>query len=125
MNRILASAIAATSLVSTAQAVPGGKLMVLQKGGWTCEIPGDANTLATEKPELAFQTIADSSYVAPDSSTGTYLRLADRVTLTSGVFSGRKFVMDGEEIMREVTQDDVPNGIRCVHAGPTRVATPG
>lgn len=125
MKRILLTAIATMTLANAAQAVPGGKLMVLQKGGWTCEIPGDANTLATEKPELAFKTIADSSYVGPDSSTGTYLRLADRVTMTSGMFSGRRFVMDGEEIMREVTQDDVPSGIRCVHAGPIRIATPG
>lgn len=118
-------AIAAMFLASAAQAVPGGKLTVLEKGGWTCEIPGDANTLATEKPELGFLTIADSSYVAPDGSTGTYLRLADRLTLTSGIFSGRRFVMDGEEILREVTQDDTPTGIRCVRAGPVRIATPG
>ncbi|HQS98004.1 MAG: hypothetical protein B7X90_14180 [Novosphingobium sp. 17-62-19] len=125
MKRLPVITIAAITLASAAQAVPGGKLMVLQKGGWTCEIPGDANTLAAEKPELGFQTIADSSYVAPDNSTGTYLRLADRVTLTSGTFSGRRFVMDGEEILREVAQDDTQIGIRCVHAGPIRIATPG
>lgn len=125
MKRFSIFAIAAMFLASAAQAVPGGKLMVLQKGGWTCEIPGDANTLATEKPELGFETIADSSYVAPDGTTGSYLRLADRLTLTSGVFAGRRFVMDGEEILREVAQDDTPTGLRCVHAGPISIATPG
>lgn len=125
MKRFSIFAIAAMFLASAAQAVPGGKLMVLQKGGWTCEIPGDANTLATEKPELGFVTIADSSYVAPDGTTGSYLRLADRLTLTSGVFAGRRFLMDGEEILREVARDDTPTGLRCVHAGPISIATPG
>ncbi|OYW49583.1 MAG: hypothetical protein B7Y36_02820 [Novosphingobium sp. 28-62-57] len=123
-HRTLA-AIAMLFIASTAQAVPGGKLMTVQKGPWTCEIPGDANTLAVEKPELGFEAIADSSYVAPDGTTGSYLRLADRLTLTSGVFAGRRFVMDGEEILRELAADDKPLGLRCVHAGPIRIATPG
>lgn len=125
MKQLVTIAIIALSVASAAQAVPGGKLMVLQKGGWTCEVPGDANTLAIEKPELGFETIADSSYVAPDGTTGSYLRLADRLTLTSGVFAGRRFVMDGEEILREVAQNDTPTGLRCVHAGPISIATPG
>ncbi|MCX7282537.1 MAG: hypothetical protein NTX28_00545, partial [Novosphingobium sp.] len=87
-------------------------------------VPGDANTLAEVKPELAFEAIADSSYVAPDGSSGSYLRLADRLTLTSGVFAGRRFVMDGEEILREVAPDDRQLGIRCVHAGPIGIVTP-
>ena len=124
MKHLAIIAIATLTLASAVQAVPGGKLMTVQKGTWTCELPGDANTLATERPELGFETIADSSYVAPDGSTGSYLRLADRLTLTSGVFSGRKFVMDGEEILREVAQDETPIGLRCVHAGPIRIATP-
>ncbi|NLR70041.1 hypothetical protein HGI47_04015 [Novosphingobium sp. ERN07] len=125
MKQLVMIAIIALSVASAAQAVPGGKLMVLQKGDWTCEVPGDANTLATEKPELGFETIADSSYVAPDGTTGSYLRLADRLTLTSGVFAGRRFVMDGEEILREVARDDTPTGLRCVHAGPISIANPG
>jgi hypothetical protein len=125
MKRFPIFVITAMFLASAASAVPGGKLMVLQKGNWTCEVPGDANTLATEKPELGFEAIADSSYVAPDGKTGSYLRLADRLTLTSGVFAGRRFVMDGEEILREVAQDDTPTGLRCVHAGPINMATPG
>ena len=125
MKRFPIFVITAMFLASAASAVPGRKLMVLQKGNWTCEVPGDANTLATEKPELGFEAIADSSYVAPDGKTGSYLRLADRLTLTSGVFAGRRFVMDGEEILREVAQDDTPTGLRCVHAGPINMATPG
>lgn len=106
------------------QAVPGGTLMILQKGRWTCEVPGDANIVALERPELGFVTIADSSYIAPDGSSGTYLRLANRLTLTSGVFAGRRFVMDGEEILRELEPDDSMTGLRCVHGGAISVPSP-
>lgn len=123
MKRVIILVVGVLGLASVAQAVPGGKLMVLPKGDWTCEIPGDATVTPVAKPELGFETIADSSYVAPDGSRGSYLRLADRLTLTSGVFSGRRFVMDGEEILRELGTDDAPTGLRCVHAGPLSLTT--
>lgn len=122
MKRIVVLAVGILGLAGAAQAVPGGRLMVLPKGGWTCEVPGDATVLPVEKPELGFETIADSSYVAPDGSRGSYLRLADRVTLTSGVFSGRRFKMDGEEILRELGPDDAVLNLRCVHAGPINLS---
>lgn len=122
MKRALILAVGVLGLAGVAQAVPGGKLMVLPKGGWTCEIPGDATVTPVAKPELGFETIADSSYVAPDGSRGSYLRLDGRLTLTSGVFAGRRFVMDGEEILRELGVDDTPNGLRCVHAGPLELS---
>lgn len=108
-----------------AHAVPGGKLQTLQLGSWTCEVPGDATVLPVEKPELGFITVPDSSYVAPDGTRGSYLRLAGEITLTSGAFSGRRFIMDGEEIMRELGEGNQPSGIRCVHARPINIATPG
>lgn len=123
MKRTIGLVVGILGIASAAQAVPGGQLMVLSKGGWTCEVPGDAAVLPVEKPELGFETIADSSYVAPDGSTGTYLRLADRVTITSGVFAGRRFQMDGEEILRELAPDDSQLNLRCVHAGPVELST--
>lgn len=118
-------AVGVLGLAGVAQAVPGGRLMVLPKGGWTCEVPGDAAVLPVEKPELGFKTIPDSSYITPDGSRGTYLRLADRVTITSGVFAGRRFQMDGEEILRELATDDTQLNLRCVHAGPVNLSTSG
>lgn len=125
MKRTILLAGALLGLAAAAHAVPGGKLQTLSKGGWTCEVPGDATVLPVERPELSFETIADSSYVAPDGTTGTYLRLADKVTLTSGLFSGRRFTMDGEEIMRELGPDDKQIAIRCVHAGPINLSPSG
>ncbi|MFM6830173.1 MAG: hypothetical protein ACKOVA_07580 [Novosphingobium sp.] len=117
--------LALIGLAAPALAVPGGKLGVLPQGSWTCEIPGDATVMPVAKPEASFAIVPDSSYVAPDGSRGSYLLLAESVTLTSGVFSGRRFIMDGSEIMRELGQGDAPSGLRCVHAGPVNIATPG
>jgi hypothetical protein len=113
------------SLATVAGAVSGGKLQTLTQGDWTCETPGDATVMPVAKPDLGFRIVPDSSYIAPDGSRGSYLLLADRLTLTSGLFSGRRFIMDGTEIMRELGQGEAQNGIRCVHAGPVNIATPG
>ncbi len=112
-------------IATSASAVPGGKLMTLQLGAWTCEVPGDATVMPIARPELSFTTVADSSYVSPDGVRGSYLRLAGEVTLTSGTFSGRRFALDGEEIMRELGDGAKDSGIRCVHASPINIATPG
>lgn len=125
MKRTMLLALGLISLASTASAVPGGKLMTLQLGAWTCEVPGDATVMPVAKPELSFTTIADSSYIAPDGVRGSYLRLANDVTLTSGTFAGRRFTLDGEEIMRELGDGAKATGLRCVHASPVNIATPG
>lgn len=127
MKRAILPVVALTlsCLASAASAVPGGKLQTLTQGEWTCELPGDATAMPVAKPELGFRIVPDSSYLAPDGSRGSYLLLADRLTLTSGAFSGRRFVLDGTEIMRELGKGDAQKGLRCVHAGPVNIATPG
>jgi len=125
MKRISLLALGLFGFATTIQAVPGGKLKTLQLGDWTCEVPGDAAVMPIAKPELSFVTVPDSSYKSPDGKRGSYLRLTGEVTLTSGVFSGRRFVMDGEEIMREIGSGGKESGIRCVHARPINIATPG
>lgn len=118
-------ALTLSCLASGAGAVPGGKLQTLTQGEWTCELPGDATAMPVTKPELGFRVVPDSSYIAPDGSRGSYLLLADRLTLTSGVFAGRRFVMDGSEIVRELGEGEQQSGLRCVHGGPVTIATPG
>ena len=125
MKRAMILGMCLLSLTAPAHAVPGGKLQTLQQGIWTCEVPGDATLLPIEKPELSFTVVPDSSYVAPDGTRGSYLRLADELTLTSGSFSGRRFTMDGEKIMRERGDGTEPSSTRCVHASPINIATPG
>ncbi len=125
MKRTALLALGLASLATSANAVPGGKLMTLQLGAWTCEVPGDATVMPIAKPELSFTAVADSSYISPEGIRGSYLRLADDVTLTSGTFAGRRFTMDGEEIMRELVGGNKESGIRCVHASPINMATSG
>lgn len=125
MKQIALITVGLLSLGTQAGAVPGGKLMTLQLGEWTCEVPGDATVMPIAKPELSFTTVADSSYISPEGIRGSYLRLADDVTLTSGTFAGRRFTMDGEEIMRELIGGNKESGIRCVHASPINMATSG
>lgn len=122
MHRMTLIALGLIGFAACANAVPGGKLQTLRLGQWTCEAPGDAVFLPIAKPALSFTTIADSSYLAPDGVRGSYLRLANKVTLTSGPFSGRRFVLDGEEIMREQAHGTDKSVIRCVHGSPLAIA---
>lgn len=121
----LCTGLAVCSITGSAYAVPGGMLHTLQQGTWTCEVPGDANVAPVARPEESFRVVPDSNYVAPDGNRGSYLLLADRLTLTSGPFMGRRFVMDGDGIMRELDDGDAESGLRCVHSGPVNIATPG
>ncbi|CAM4169422.1 Elongation factor P [Novosphingobium lubricantis] len=122
---LAATAIAMASWAAPSLAVPGGKLATLQQGPWTCEVPGDALAIPVARPDLGYTVVPDSSYVAPDGTRGTYLLLDDRLTLTSGSFAGRRFILDGKALMREVDRQDNPVGMRCVHAGPVLIANPG
>ena len=123
MRRLFLMTVIVLCATDVAHAVPGGRLGVLQQGAWTCEKPGSAEALPVEVPELNFTTIPDSSYIAPDGGRGSYLRLADRLTLTSGPFAGRRFVMDGEEILRELDTKESMTGLRCVHSGSVSLAS--
>ena len=125
MKRTIIMALTLFGIAAPAHAVPGGKLQTLPQGAWTCELPGDATVTPVAKPELGFTAVPDSTYIAPDGNRGSYLLLADRLTLTSGPFSGRRFVMDGSALMRELGHDGEPTGIRCVQAGPILMSTPG
>lgn len=125
MMRAIIPALLLIVLTGPANAVPGGKLAVLQQGSWTCEVPGDASVMPIAKPEASFAIVPDSSYVAPDGTRGSYLLLADELTMTSGTFNGRRFIMDGAEIMRELSGGSGKTGLRCVHAGPINLTAAG
>lgn len=125
MKRAIFLSLVLCNVAGTAHAVPGGRLQTLPQGPWTCELPGDATLTPVAKPELSFVTVPDSSYIAPDGVRGSYLLLADRLTLTSGTFNGRRFLMDGSALMRELGEGDTQTGIRCVQAGPVLLPTPG
>lgn len=102
--------------VQPAHAVPGGQLRVLVQGPWTCERPGDAAQRPTPLPEDNFRIAPDSSYYV-GAASGNYLRLGDRLTMTSGPFAGRSYRVRSEATLRRLDARGAETGVRCVRAG--------
>jgi hypothetical protein len=120
----LAAAIFAASLAAPAGAVPGGMLGTLLTGKWRCELPGDATVVPVAKPEYDFRIVPDSSYRVGDRGEGTYLRLSNKVTMTSGPFAGVHFVADTDAMVHRIEADGKPGKLRCVHAGSASFEAP-
>lgn len=100
-----------------AAARPVGELGVLPPGPWTCELPGDATVVATPQPAESFRTLPDSSYAVAGRGSGTYLRLGQNVTMTTGPFAGNRYRLDGETRMHRLAADGSAAPLRCVRAG--------
>ncbi len=107
----------AAAFAAPALAAPGGKLETLEPGKWYCELPGDAETIATPQPREDFTAVPDSSYRLEDGRTGTYLRLGDLVTLTSGPRDGERFRLSSEAMMHRLDAAGNQTSLRCVRAG--------
>jgi len=110
------SAMIAALVSAPAHAVPGGQLHTLLQGPWSCEVPGDATVMPTPKPEENFRVTADSSYFVGEQR-GNYLLLGDQLSITSGPFNGRRYVMDSDAMMHRLAEDGKPTRLRCVRAG--------
>lgn len=117
--RILLASLAvfAASSATPAIAAPGGKLGTMAGGRWICEIPGDATMRPTRQEADDFSIVPDSSYRTPDGRSGTYLLLGDRLTMTSGPFDGKRFVLDSAAMIHPLDQNDQPEALRCVKSG--------
>ncbi|MDF8333977.1 hypothetical protein [Novosphingobium cyanobacteriorum] len=115
---LLASlALAAALPTAPAQAVPGGQLRVLIQGPWRCELPGDATAMPVAQPAENFRVAPDSSYVVKGVGAGNYLRLGDRLTMTSGPFEGRRYAVDSEAMLHRLDETGNPTQLRCVRTG--------
>ncbi|WP_421846975.1 hypothetical protein [Novosphingobium sp.] len=101
-----------------AMAMPGGVMSTVSQGRWTCELPGDATTPPTPRPENNFSIVPDSSYLA-GGVRGTYLLLGNKFTMTSGPFAGRRFVKVGLTLIK-LGPDSKREALRCVRAGAVR-----
>lgn len=103
---------------AAAHSSPGGKLSTLEQGAYICEIPGDAAFgRGIVLPDEGFQIENASTYVALDGS-GTYLRVGDMVTMTSGPKKGTRFSLKSERFLRKLAQDGSLTEIRCVKLWP-------
>lgn len=101
-----------------AMATPGGAMLTIAQGRWTCELPGDATTPPVPQPEHNFSIVPDSSYVV-NGERGTYLLLGKKFTMTSGPFAGRRFDKVGLSLIR-LGADGKRESLRCVRAGAVR-----
>jgi hypothetical protein len=101
-----------------ALAAPGGAMLTIAQGRWTCELPGDATTPPVPQPQDNFSIVPDSSYIA-NGVRGTYLLLSKKLTMTSGPFAGRRFDKVGLSLVK-LGSDGKREALRCVRAGAVR-----
>ncbi len=104
---------------TSARADSGGRLSTLERGIYACEMPGDAATSrGIPVPEEGFIITNGSAYSA-DGKSGTYLRVGDMVTMTSGPRKGNRYELKGERYLRKLDATGQPTGLRCVRIGAT------
>ena len=107
-------AAAALAASGPAAAAPGGQLKVLLKGYWACEAMGDATAPPKPQPQNSFEVIADSSYRTAGGEAGSYLLLGQTMTMTSGPFRGRSYILVGQGILHPVDAAGQRSTDRCV-----------
>jgi len=108
------------ALSAPALAASEGKLDTLERGTWVCEMPGDASTeRGIPVPEANFEVTHSSTY-RTENGRGTYLRMGDKVTVTSGPHKGQRFTVDSERMIKQLGPGDVETGLRCIKLGATR-----
>ncbi len=100
-------------------------LRVLLKGYWVCESGGDAITPPTPLPQDGFEVLAGSAYRAGSGTVGAYLLLGQDLTMTSGAFRGRRFVLVGAGIAHPLDAQGQRTGERCVRQSHARTIAEG
>jgi hypothetical protein len=94
-------------------AIAQGPIGVMERGTFTCELPGDAASMAgIVQPDAGFTILSASRYSSRQGG-GTYLRRGDIVTLTSGPRSGESYLVISPGFLRKI-QDGQPGKLRCV-----------
>jgi hypothetical protein len=102
--------------VVPAPVIAQGPLGTLERGSYSCELPGDASREAgIARPEANFRIIGASRYRS-EQGRGIYLRRGDRVTFTSGPRRGEVYAVISEAFLRRV-QDGQPGELRCIRKG--------
>lgn len=116
MNRplLFAASLAAAAATSTSAQ---GPIDTIERGPYTCELPGDAGAQSgIPQPERGFTIESSSRYAAPQG-TGSYLRRGDRVEMTSGPRKGEAYLVVRPGFLRLLGPDGKPGRLRCVVQG--------
>jgi len=114
MKRIHLS-IALAALVA-APASGQGAIGTVERGGYVCELPGDAAGRAgIEQPDRGFSIESASRYSSPQGA-GTYLRRGDTLTFTSGPRQSESYAVISTAFLRKI-ENGQPGRLRCVRKG--------
>ena len=107
------------ALIAASAAVPAlgqGAIGTVERGAYTCELPGTAAGRAgVEQPAQAFTIESASRYSSPQGA-GTYLRRGDTLTLTTGPRQGESYAVMSETFLRRI-ENGQPGRLRCVRSG--------
>ncbi len=91
-----------------------GPVGTLARGGYACELPGDAlGKSGIRQPQEDFTILASSLYSSPQGR-GTYLVTGDRMTMTSGPRKGDAYRRVSENFLRKLTPDGHESVLRCI-----------
>lgn len=108
----------ALSTPAAAQGSSGGQLSTLERGAYICETPGDAALgRGIVQANEGFTIENASSYTSLEGS-GTYLRVGNMVTMTSGPKKGTRYSLKSERFLRKIAPDGTQTDIRCVKRWP-------
>ena len=114
-HRHILAALALGTLATSAAAQ--GEIGTLQRGHYTCELPGNAASDAgVEQTKESFSILSASRYRSSDGR-GTYLRQGNRLTMTSGPRNGDSYIIVSENFLRKLEADGKPGRLRCVRSG--------
>lgn len=106
-------AAACTAVGASAQATNSGTIGTLPRGGYVCELPGDAaGSIGRPQPDAGFTILSASRYASPQGE-GTYLRRGETLTMTSGPRQGDSYAVVSDGFLRKV-EGGKPGRLRCV-----------
>ena len=110
--RLIAS-LAVAVVAFAAPVIAQGQIGTIERGQYTCELPGDASGAAgIHQPQEDFRIASASRYRA-EGGDGTYLRLGDVVTMTSGPRNGAQYAVISPNFLRKIENGE-PGRLRCV-----------
>ncbi|WP_126172676.1 hypothetical protein [Altericroceibacterium xinjiangense] len=108
--------LACIAAVAASPALADGRIGTLDRGSFTCELPGDAaGATGREQPDENFSIVSASRYQAARGG-GTYLLTGQRLTMTSGPFKGATYQVESQAFLRKLDASGRPSRLRCVRS---------
>lgn len=105
--------LAPLAMLTAAPALAQGAIGTVERGGYTCELPGDAGGKAgIAQRDRAFAIESASRYSSKQGS-GTYLRRGNTLTFTSGARQGESYAVISTGFLRRI-EGGQPGRLRCV-----------